>query len=76
MRKPKTAKPKTFVFMTPAEQRGEAAYIALKLLLARLPQSQVKLIEAEAKLQAEHIGLDDLTNEIECLFPEYELRAH
>jgi hypothetical protein len=55
-------------FITPAEARGEAAYMVLQVMLTHIPQSMCRKIMAAAYVEADTLGLPAITEEVECLF--------
>lgn len=57
-----------YSFMTPAEVRGEAAYMVLEILLRHIPRSMCRKVMAAAYVEADSLGHEAVTEEIECLF--------
>ncbi|MFT3722103.1 MAG: hypothetical protein QM773_00845 [Hyphomonadaceae bacterium] len=55
-------------FVTPAEARGEAAYMVLQIMLRQIPQSMCRRIMAGAYVEADTLDVAAITEEIECLF--------
>lgn len=57
------------LILTGSEARAEACYIVLEIVLKRLADSERRRIQAEASIAADECGVDDIRNEVECLFP-------
>lgn len=55
-------------FYTTAEAQGEAAWVAMRALLKRIPRSMCKSIMVECYSEADSTGVDAVTEEIETLF--------
>jgi len=55
-------------FHTTSEAQGEAAWVAMRALLKRIPRSMCKSIMAECYSEADSAAVDAVTEEIETLF--------
>lgn len=61
-------------FMTAAEARGEAAWMVMHALLRRIPRSMCKSTMAKCYAEADSLGIDAITEEVESLFWNIEFR--
>ncbi len=66
--------PNEHVFLTPAEARGEAAYLVMHLMLRRIPRSMCKSLMAQAYLQSDSLGIEAVTAEVDALFANIDFR--
>lgn len=77
-RPPSQPGPRTFAdlegrdFMTAAEMRGEASYLVLNILLKRIPRSMCMSVMAQAYSEADTLGIDGVTAEVNALFSAIE----
>lgn len=59
------------LILTPSEARAEAVYLVLKVVLTRIAASELKRIQGAAYLGAHDLRIDAITEEVECLFPDW-----